>query len=81
VGSIPIHPRHRPSSYYNPVVGGPFTEAKEVIGGYAVIEAGSKEEAIEWASHFTEVIGDTVGQWVRRRMRARRSGSAQPGFD
>src|SRR6267142_153318 len=31
---------------------GPFTEAKEVIGGYAVLEAKSKAEAIQLA-HFT----------------------------
>lgn len=31
------------------VTDGPFTEAKEVIGGYWVIQVGSKEEAIEWA--------------------------------
>ena len=30
-------------------VDGPFTEAKEVIGGYAVFELKSKEEAVEWA--------------------------------
>jgi hypothetical protein len=28
---------------------GPFAEAKEVVGGYWMIEARSKEEAIEWA--------------------------------
>lgn len=37
---------------------GPFTEAKEVIGGYALIQAGSKEEAIEWATRFLRVHGD-----------------------
>jgi hypothetical protein len=31
------------------VTDGPFTEAKEVIGGYWMIEVKSKEEAIEWA--------------------------------
>lgn len=31
------------------VTDGPFTEAKEVLGGYWLIEVGSKEEAIEWA--------------------------------
>ena len=31
------------------VTDGPFTEAKEVIGGYWMIQVGSKEEAIEWA--------------------------------
>ena len=32
------------------VTDGPFTEAKEVVGGYWVIEVNSPEEAIEWAS-------------------------------
>jgi hypothetical protein len=31
------------------VTDGPFTEAKEVIGGYWLIEVRSKEEAVEWA--------------------------------
>jgi hypothetical protein len=31
------------------VVDGPFTEAKDVIGGYWMIQAKSREEAIEWA--------------------------------
>jgi hypothetical protein len=32
------------------VTDGPFTEAKEVIGGYWMIQAKSKAEAVEWAS-------------------------------
>jgi hypothetical protein len=32
------------------VTDGPFAEAKEVVGGYWVIQARSKEEAVEWAS-------------------------------
>lgn len=32
------------------VTDGPFSEAKEVIGGYWLIQARSKEEALEWAS-------------------------------
>jgi hypothetical protein len=31
------------------VTDGPFTEAKEVLGGYWMIEVNSREEAIEWA--------------------------------
>src|SRR6201996_5008672 len=31
------------------VVDGPFAEAKEVVGGYWIIQARSTEEAIEWA--------------------------------
>jgi hypothetical protein len=37
------------------VIDGPFTEAKEVIGGYAQFEYKSKEEAIESAVHFMEL--------------------------
>jgi len=40
------------------VVDGPFTETKEVIGGYAILEAASKEEAIELARRFLRVHGD-----------------------
>jgi hypothetical protein len=31
------------------VTDGPFSEAKEVVGGYWIIQAHSREEAIEWA--------------------------------
>jgi hypothetical protein len=37
------------------VIDGPFTEAKEVVGGYAQFEFQSKEEAIESAVHFMEL--------------------------
>jgi hypothetical protein len=39
-------------------VDGPFTEAKEVIGGYAILEAKSKEEAIELTRRFLKIHGD-----------------------
>jgi hypothetical protein len=32
------------------VTDGPFTEAKEVVGGYWIIQVKSREEALEWAS-------------------------------
>ena len=32
------------------VTDGPFAEAKEVVGGYWLIQASSKEEAVEWAT-------------------------------
>jgi hypothetical protein len=32
------------------VTDGPFAEAKEVVGGYWIIDVGSREEAIAWAS-------------------------------
>ena len=37
------------------VTDGPFTEAKEIIGGYALFELKSKEEAIEGAVRFMEL--------------------------
>jgi len=36
-------------------IDGPFTEAKEVVGGYAVFELKSKQEAIEGALQFMEL--------------------------
>ena len=40
------------------VTDGPFTEAKEVVGGFAILEARSKEHAIELAKEFLQVAGD-----------------------
>ena len=37
---------------------GPFTESKEVIGGYAILETNTKEEAIELTQRFLKVHGD-----------------------
>jgi len=39
-------------------VDGPFTETKEVIGGYAVVEAPSMAEAVELTKRFLKVHGD-----------------------
>jgi hypothetical protein len=40
------------------VTDGPFTESKEVVGGFAILQAKSKEEAIELAKEFIQVAGD-----------------------
>ena len=37
---------------------GPFTEAKEVVGGFAIIQATSKDEAIALTRRFLSVAGD-----------------------
>jgi hypothetical protein len=42
------------------VTDGPFTEAKEVIGGYWLIQARSREEAVEWASRCPANDGDII---------------------
>jgi len=39
------------------VTDGPFTEAKELVGGLAVLKANSKQEAIEMAKAFLSVVG------------------------
>ena len=40
------------------VIDGPFTEAKELIGGWALLECRDLEEAVEWAKRFVAVIGE-----------------------
>jgi len=40
------------------VVDGPFTETKEVIGGFAILEAKSMHEAIELTKRFLRVHGE-----------------------
>jgi len=40
------------------VTDGPFTEAKEVVGGFAILQANSKDEAIELAKNFLQAAGD-----------------------
>ena len=37
---------------------GPFTESKEVIGGFAILQVNSKEEAIQLAKDFIQVAGE-----------------------
>jgi hypothetical protein len=39
------------------VTDGPFTEAKEVVGGFAILEVASKAEAIEATKRFLKVAG------------------------
>ena len=40
------------------VTDGPFTESKEVVGGFAILKANSKEEAIQLAKDFLQVAGE-----------------------
>ncbi len=40
------------------VTDGPFTEAKEVVGGFAILRVSSKQEAIELARTFLQVAGE-----------------------
>jgi hypothetical protein len=47
------------------VTDGPFTEAKEVVGGYYIIEVKSREEAIAWASRIPKKDDEMIVE-VRR---------------
>ncbi len=40
------------------VIDGPFAEAKELIGGWAVLECRDKDEAIEWTKRFLALVGE-----------------------
>jgi hypothetical protein len=40
------------------VTDGPFTEAKELVGGFAILRTNSKEEAVELAKQFLPVAGE-----------------------
>lgn len=42
------------------VVDGPFAEAKEVLGGYWMIQANSLQEAVEWASRCPAGKNETI---------------------
>ncbi|MCP2166837.1 YciI family protein [Goodfellowiella coeruleoviolacea] len=43
------------------VTDGPFTEAKEAVVGFALVEVRSEEEAIEVTRRFYQIIGDGDG--------------------
>jgi len=42
------------------VTDGPFTQAKELLGGYWMIQVKSKQEAVEWASRCPAQDGDVI---------------------
>ncbi|MGB7212393.1 MAG: YciI family protein [Gemmatimonadales bacterium] len=42
------------------VIDGPFAEAKEMIGGYWMIQVKSREEAVEWAKRAPMLDGDVI---------------------
>src|SRR3954470_16099822 len=41
------------------ITDGPFTEAKELIAGFALLRVRSKDEAIAWSDRFGALLGDT----------------------
>ena len=55
------------------ITDGPFTEAKELIAGYTLIEVKTREEAIEWAKRMPDPHGFGAGQIERARSLNRQS--------
>jgi len=50
------------------VIDGPFTEAKELIAGYALIQVNSREEALEWVKRWPAVDIDANVELELREM-------------
>ena len=50
--------RIRYSGAKRTVIDGPFTESKELIAGYTMIQARSREEALEWSKRFPNPMGE-----------------------
>ncbi|MEV1318383.1 YciI family protein [Micromonospora arborensis] len=44
------------------VTDGPFTETKELIAGFALVDVRSHEEAVEWGRRFVDVFAETIGE-------------------
>jgi hypothetical protein len=44
------------------VMDGPFTESKELVAGFAIVEVNSLEEALEASKRFYNVAGDGEGE-------------------
>jgi hypothetical protein len=59
LGPIQASPHIRISGGKLTITDGPFTEAKEVIGGYGMYDVRSLEEAIEWSRRFMQIHLDT----------------------
>jgi hypothetical protein len=59
------------------VLDGPFTEAKELIGGWALMEVRDKDEIIEWTRRFLTIVGG--GESTIRQVYG--PDDLPPGFD
>ncbi len=54
---------HKAASGKVTVTDGPFAETKEVLGGYALLNAASMAEAVEHTRRFLEQVGTGNGTW------------------
>jgi hypothetical protein len=49
------------------VVDGPFTESKELIAGYTLIQTRTRDEAVEWSRRFPNPVGEGVSCHIEVR--------------
>lgn len=49
------------------VIDGPFTESKELIAGYTLIQVKSREEALEWTRRFPNPVGEGMDAEIEVR--------------
>jgi hypothetical protein len=67
-----VHPTEKGSLVRKPrgaairVTDGPFAEAKEVIGGFVLINAADRAEAVEFAKRFAEVFDQEIEVEIRQ---------------
>lgn len=40
------------------ITDGPFTEAREIVGGFALMEVADRQEALAWTRRFLDLVGD-----------------------
>ena len=59
--------RIRYSGSKRSVVDGPFTETKELIAGYTLIQVKTREEALEWSRRFPNPVGEGLDAEVEVR--------------
>jgi hypothetical protein len=69
---------HKAASGEVTVTDGPFAETKEVLGGYALLNAASKEEAVEHTRRFLDHVGQ--GTWETYQLFEMPTGE-RSGFD
>ena len=62
------------------VTDGPFSEAKEVIGGYAVLQCKSRAEAIERGRRFMQLHADVLGSSYEGELEIRQMPDVAPQF-
>src|SRR5262245_5081479 len=60
------------------VIDGPFAETKELVGGYAIFELKSKEEAIESGRKFMQLHADILGPSYEGELEIRPMFNAPP---